>query len=87
MANMLIMATTYKTLKAKEKALQEEIKALQADMITAMAGKEKVTCGQYVISNQTITSHNIDVKRLQAEKPDIANEFMTEKVTSRFTVR
>lgn len=85
--NLLIMATEYKTLKAKENALKAEMDALKAEMITALDGREKVVIGQYTISNQIITSNVINTKRLQAERPDVAEEFTEEKETTRFTVR
>ena len=85
--NLLIMATEYKTLKAKETALKAELEKLKSEMIEIMAGAEKVTCGQYVIQNQVITSSVIDTKRLKAEHPDIAKDYTEEKESTRFTVR
>lgn len=87
MANLLIMATTYKTLKAKETALKTEMDAVRAEIIKAMDGQEKVVCGQYTITNQTITSNVLNTTRLKAERPDVAEEFTEEKETTRFTVR
>jgi len=85
--NLLIMATEYKAMKARADALKADMDALKADMITALGGAEKVVCGQYTVSNQTIISHVVDTKRLQAERPDVANEYTVEKETTRFTVR
>ena len=85
--NLLIMATEYKAMKAKEQALKAEMDALKAEMIASMNGQEKVVIGQYTIQNQTIISNVLNTARLKAEKPEIAEEYTEEKETSRFTVR
>ena len=87
MKNMLIMATEYKALKARESALKAEMDALKADMLKLMDGAEKVVCGQYTIQNQTIISNVLNTKRLQAERPDVAEEYTETKESTRFTVR
>ena len=84
---MLIMATEYKTLKARETAIKAEMEALKAEMIKAMDGADKVTCGQYTITNQIITSNVLNTARLKAERPDVAEQYTEEKETTRFTVR
>lgn len=85
--NLLIMCTEYKAMKARQDALKAEMDALKAEMINVLNGAEKVVCGQYTVTNQHIVSHVVDTKRLQAERPDVANEYTVEKETSRFTVR
>ena len=87
MKNMLILATEYKALKARENALKAEMDALKAEMIKRMEGAEKVVCGQYTIQNQTIVSNVFDTKRFETENPKIAEAYKVEKTTSRFTVR
>ena len=87
MANLLIMATEFKSMKAKEKALKAEMAELEKKMIDAMNGAEEVTCGQYTISYKTIVSNVLNTSRLKAERPEVAEEFTEEKTTSRFTVR
>lgn len=87
MKNLLIMATEYKSMKAKADALKAEMDALKAEMINAMDGKEKVVCGQYTIQNQTIISNVLNTSRLKAERPDVVEMYTEEKETSRFTVR
>jgi len=87
MANTLINATKYMKLKKQMDALKAEMDALKAEMIEDMDGAEKVTCGQYTITNQTIKSRVIDTKRLKEERPDIAEEFTEEKETTRFIIR
>ena len=84
--NLLILCTEYKAMKAREKELKQEMDSVKAEILSIMNGQEKVTCGQYTATNQTITSHVIDTKRLKAERPDIATEYKKKKTTSRFTV-
>ena len=85
--NLLILCTEYKAMKAREDELKREMESVKAEILDIMGGQEKVTCGQYTATNQTIISHVIDTKRLKAERPDIATEYTEEKTTSRFTVK
>lgn len=87
MKNLLIMATEYKAMKAKEQALKNEMETLKADIITAMDGQKKVIVGQYTITNEIIVSHVLNTKRIKEERPDIAETFTEEKEAPRFTVR
>ena len=84
--NMLILATEYKAMKAKEEQLKIEMDALKAEMISAMNGEQQVVCGQYKITYQTIVSNVINTKALEKDFPELVKDYRTEKETKRFTV-
>lgn len=90
MKNLLATLTHYKALKAEEKRLSDELKAIQNEIIEYMKTTENentLVCGQYVATLTECSRKGIDEKALREKLPDVAKEF--EKVTTytRFAVK
>lgn len=83
MKNLLVFLTQYKAKKAQLDSLTEEVEAMKKEIESyTMAnnepdekGKYKFTCGQYMVTITPCTRKEIDKKRLEAEKPEIAKEY------------
>lgn len=90
MKNIIATLTHYKALKAQEDAIKAEMDAIKADVVAYMketnAG-DKMTVGQFIVTNKEVTRTGIDEKRLRAERPDVATEYEKTTVYDRFTVK
>ena len=90
MKNLLSTLTHYKAIKAQIDALTVEADAIKADIVAYMDASptpDKLTVGQYIVTNATVTRSGIDEKRLKAERPDIASEYAKETTYRRLTVK
>ena len=83
MKNVLAFLTAYKAKKAQLDSLTDEVNAMKAELenytkannIPDENGKYKFVCGQYTVTITPCTRTDIDKKRLETEKPDIAKEY------------
>jgi predicted phage-related endonuclease len=84
--NILITITQYKAKKAKMKALEEEVKALQHDIEEYMGEETKIVVGQYTAKKTNCVRNSLDEKAIRAELPDIANKYNKTTEYTRLTV-
>ena len=95
MKNLLVFLTQYKAKKAQADALNEEVEAMKKELESYTmenntpdeSGKYKFTCGQYTVTITPCTRTDIDKKRLEAEKPDIAEAYKKTTEYNRTTVK
>lgn len=95
MRNLLAFLTTYKAKKAQLDNLTEEVEAMKKELENYTMenntpdgnGKYKFTCGQYTVTITPCTRTDIDKKRLEAEKPDIAEAYKKTTEYNRTTVK
>lgn len=86
MKNMVILATEYKAIQNKIKALQEEQEQKRNEIIEQMDGQNIVTVGQYTIRNQLVTSERLNTKALKNDYPLLCEEYTEKQETTRFTI-
>ena len=86
MKNMVILATEYKAIQNKIKALQEEQEKKRNEIIEQMDGQSVVTCGQYTIRNQLVTSERLNTKELKKDYPLLCEGYTEKQETTRFTI-
>ena len=95
MKNLLAFLTQYKAKKALLDNLTEEVEAMKKELESYTMenntpdnnGKYKFTCGQYTVTITPCTRTDIDKKRLEAEKPEIAEEYKKTTEYNRTTVK
>ena len=95
MKNLLAFLTQYKAKKAQLDSLTEEINAMKTELESYTIannkpdnnGKYRFVCGQYTVTITPCTRTDIDKKRLEAEKPEIAEEYKKTTEYNRTTVK
>jgi len=93
--NILAFITLFLKKRTELEKLQNEVDDMKK-LLTAYAiekgmhvkdNKISYTCGQYTVTITTCERTDIDKKRLEAEKPDIAKEYSRTTVYDRLTVK
>lgn len=74
-----------KTLNDKIKAIDEQINASKIGILTTMQDKEKLTIGDYLISNHRVVSVRFDTKELK-KMPEL-DQYKKESASYRFDVK
>ena len=95
MKNLLAFLTQYKAKKALLDSLSEEVETMKKELeqytISSYEqdekGKYKFVCGQYTVIITPCKRTDIDKKRLEIEKPEIALEYAKVTEYNRTTVK
>lgn len=95
MMNLLAFLTQYKAKKTQLDNLTEEVEVMKKKLESYTMenntpdenGKYRFTCGQYTVTITPCTRTDIDKKRLEAEKPDIAEAYKKTTEYNRTTVK
>ena len=88
--NMLAILTHYKKLKADKARIDDELKAIQSDVVDYMVANGydgKMECGQYTAVVTECTKKSIDEKAFREKFPELAEEFTRTTEYTRFTVK
>lgn len=74
-------------LKDQSKQLSERIKKIENQLKYEMQSAETAYVGDYEVSWKNVTSSRLDTKKLKREKPGLAEGFMIESTSRRFTIK
>ena len=73
-------------LKRMKEELEAEISSLEDKIKSEMGEREQMTAGAYRINWKTVVCNRLDTASLRKTLPEIAERFMKQTVTRRFSI-
>lgn len=73
-------------LKRMKEELEAEISSLEDKIKSEMGEREQMTAGAYRINWKTVVSNCLDTASIRKTLPEIAERFMNQTVTRRFSI-
>lgn len=81
------LVNRYKELQEKEKEISDEKEELKLKLLQYMGNHEYLKTGKYTVRYQKVKSSTLDTKKLKNELPHIAEKYVRENESFRFSIK
>ncbi|MDY0218958.1 MAG: YqaJ viral recombinase family protein [Candidatus Cloacimonas acidaminovorans] len=82
-----MLVNVYKDLQDKEKDISKEKEDVKLKILEYMGNHEYLKAGRYIVRYQKVKSSTLDTKKLKNELPHIAEKYLRETESFRFTLK
>lgn len=80
------MAIEFKELQRAAEQIAAQMDEIKEEFKAAMGSSEQITVGAYKITYKAVISHRLDTSAIKRERPEIAEQYTRETVSSRFSI-
>ena len=80
------MAIEFKELQRAAEQIAAQMDEIKEELKSAMGSSDQITAGAYKITNKTVISHRLDTSAIKRERPEIAEQYTRETVSTRFSI-
>lgn len=80
------MAIEFKELQRAAEQIAAQMDEIKEELKAAMGSSDQITVGAYKITNKTVISHRLDTNAIKRERPEIAEQYTRETVSTRFSI-
>ena len=80
------MAIEFKELPRAAEQIAAQMDEIKEELKAAMGSSDQITAGAYKITNKTVISHRLDTNAIKRERPEIAEQYTRETVSTRFSI-
>ena len=80
------MAIEFKELQRAAEQIAAQMDEIKEEIKAAMGSSEQITAGAYKITYKAVISHRLDTSAIKRERPEIAEQYTRETVSTRFSI-
>lgn len=80
------MAIEFKELQRAAEQIAAQMDEIKEEIKAAMGSNDQITAGAYKITNKAVISHRLDTNAIKRERPEIAEQYTRETVSTRFSI-
>lgn len=80
------LAFDFKELQRAAEQIAVQMDEIKEELKAAMGNSDQITAGAYKITNKIVISHRLDTNAIKRERPEIAEQYTRETVSTRFSI-